>query len=612
MRLLRMIIGPLRRVAAVALLLGLGACTAPQGGIEAGPGSGGTGGFSITVGRVDALGSVGVAGVRFDDGATRVRMEIDPRAPQDVPLSALKLGMQARASSDGASLRTIDVAPEVTGRVEAVDFSAGTIRVAGQSVRIDSAAAEPTTLDSMLAANDIAVGQSLEVHGQRDSAGVIRASHLARRTPGSDVRITGRVSGLDAAARRFNIGQMTVIYTADVTLPAALADGQRVVVYGPQPASGLPLSAQVIRSAPAATGDASVGTTVVLSGTVTQLQGTRFVLAGVQVDASRVTLPAGPGSLTDGALARVTGTVAAGGQLQASAIALIDPATPPSVEITAAVTEYVDVRNFRLQGAVVNGADAIYRDLAAANLGNGVRLRVAGRLAGPRIVASSVNASPLPAGALQVYVGTVEQLDGAQGSFALSGLTLRFRLDPAVQFTVGTPGQFTNGRRVELRGRASTANEVVVSEVRIPDLDTERLLLSGVVGDYGPNPAAFVLNGITVLTDGATQVIGATNSRADLVDGRFVLVTARRVQGVILATSIDARAALGGVARVRGLVTDVAGLDNFRIAGQRIDGRSATFVPSALAGRFGGGLYIEAEGRMVDGVLQATGLRELQ
>jgi hypothetical protein len=131
--------------------------------------------------------------------------------------------------------------------------------------------------------------------------------------------------------------------------------------------------------------------------------------------------------------------------------------------------------------------------------------------------------------------------------------------------------------------------------------------LAGIAGGVEATPTGgeFELGEADVVWTPTTVFRGPTASAADLTDGRLVRVLAVRDGAVYRAVEVDARLTQSGAVRLRGTFTQVAGLAALRLDGQRVDASAAVFDPPSLRDALPGA-YVDVEGRMVGGVLQAT------
>lgn len=594
---------PGRRGVLLTLLLVLAACSGSE---ITGVGGEGTGSSANRViGRLDGFGSLVIAGVTLDESGAELAVEVDPRAPASAPLTELRLGMNPNVELNGVGRAgKVLVAPELRARLAEVDPIARELEIAQQVVLVDAVPADPTTFEGFRDLSELDAGEMIEVFGQRDSAGRIRASHIARRPAADSVRVMGTVRGLDAVARTFTVGNLGVRYTRASVSGPVLAEGQRVAVYGTMQTYDpwLEAVAVAVQEPPLAE-----GTELRVQGLVTDFASAgRLSLRAIPVDASAAVIEGGSAAeLGNDRLATVVG-VARGGVLRASTLTLTPDGAAPSTEIVGAIADFVSDSIFSVRGTTVDASRAVFQNLGRDNLANGVRVRVSGRLAGAVLLASSVRIEPVLQGELQTSVGVVVAPDLSSGRFFIGGLADRLRLDAAAVFVGATRAEFVEGVRVRLRGRAAGA-EVIVTDVEYVGTPgpielsglSDSVFGSAAHGTFRAGPVELSWNAQTVF-------LGSTNTFEDMGDGRLIRVLAQPVGGGrLLATTVDARNTQPGVARLRGTVGPFVSLAEFHIEDVEIDGSTAVFEPAGLATRLVGAM-VEVEGSLNGGVLRAT------
>ena len=219
------------------LILMLGGCSGGTGGTGASP----TGSTPVVSSGVMTKGSVIVNGVRFEDTLANISIDDTPKTPADLK-DGMVVKVRGRLNDDRISgtADRLEVENEVRGVVQGKNPSAlpPSFTVVGQTVLVDDLtvfanfASPPATPSA--AVNALTASTSIvEVHGQRDVNGNIRASRLellASNPLGDELR--GTISGLTPST--FNLGSISVSYTPATTiLPAGtLANGILVEVHG--------------------------------------------------------------------------------------------------------------------------------------------------------------------------------------------------------------------------------------------------------------------------------------------------------------------------------------------------------------------------------------------
>jgi hypothetical protein len=119
----------------------------------------------------------------------------------------------------------------------------------------------------------------------------------------------------------------------------------------------------------------------------------------------------------------------------------------------------------------------------------------------------------------------------------------------------------------------------------------------------------FTLGAVTVTYDGSTdlsEVPGGVIDNGDYVEVKGTLVTATSVTASRIELEDEGFGDDVDEISIEGIVTDFNGIDDFRVAGQRVDALGAAFEPAPLAATIGDGDKVEVEGPIVGGTLQAN------
>jgi len=198
--------------------------------------SGGGGGAPATSAPVIAQGvmqkgSVIVNGVTFDDTAAKIAADDSANLPTTFLQDGMVVKVKGKRNDDGltGTADQVEVENEVRGAITLK--GADTITVNGQTVLIDGA----TVFANGTPTNDfagLAVGNNVEVHGQRDATGVIHATRVEELAAGAVVdEVRGAISGLSGTG--FTIGGLTITTNASTTIVPAvtLANGMVVEVH---------------------------------------------------------------------------------------------------------------------------------------------------------------------------------------------------------------------------------------------------------------------------------------------------------------------------------------------------------------------------------------------
>jgi len=125
----------------------------------------------------------------------------------------------------------------------------------------------------------------------------------------------------------------------------------------------------------------------------------------------------------------------------------------------------------------------------------------------------------------------------------------------------------------------------------------------------GLTAGQFMLGTITVSYDANTDMSDLAKHGKTLEDGLQVEVEGRMTgANSIYATEIDVEDSLDaedGEASVEGIVSNFTGIGDFMVNGVPVDATNAKFEPAALSGTLANDMWVEVEGPIVDGVLQA-------
>jgi hypothetical protein len=250
--------------ASAMLLLCVATLTACGGGGASTPtppapvaGTNGINGGGFARGAITGFGSIFVNGVEFSTSSATIRVE-DSVASE----SQLKVGqivvVKGTIASDGrtGTATTVTFDDALEGPIQSIDLATSRFVVLGQTVRVTGA----TVFDDSSAAGGLAalaVGNFVEVSGDADSAGVIVASRVERRTAAGEAEITGRISGLDVANRRFSLGQLVVDYAGATIANGTLANDACVEAKGAVNASNVLVASRVEVKACGETGAAN-------------------------------------------------------------------------------------------------------------------------------------------------------------------------------------------------------------------------------------------------------------------------------------------------------------------------------------------------------------------
>lgn len=425
-----------RGLAVFAAALAVIAC---GGGTVAGVGSGGSG-FGLAAGTVTGFGSVIVDGERWDVRNARIEIELDPSRPP--VLAEAELGQQVEIDfADSGIANTVRVEAEVIGRVDGVDAAAQppVIAVAGQTVRIntDPDRGPVTFFVGYASIADVQANDAIEVHGAArfDAAAgryTIQATRIEKLAtlPAGLIRVAGVVEALGPGT--FRLGGLTVnTNSSTVIVPAAraLANGQRVIVWGAEPlGAGPALTASFVRikDAPPASGAAEV------SGSIGRLDVARqtFEIHGIAVNARNGNVMPAAQALADGAYVVARGAFRADGTLDASQVRIRRKAFGDvQVELNGVITAFAGAGDFLVRGVRVDASAAAMQGCGAMPLAGGMFVEVQGDIENDIVKAVRVacDATP-PAGATLTFNGIASGVSTGTRTFVLTTAGMESRI----------------------------------------------------------------------------------------------------------------------------------------------------------------------------------------
>ena len=332
--------------------------------------------------------------MRFDDSSATVTDDSGTKQA----LSALRLGMRVEvdsgvvdSSTATARAHAVRFGGEVTGPVEAVDATAGTLTVLGQGVDVTSSTVFDDSLTGGLAA--VASGAVVEVHGVPDTGtGRIVATRIEAKTGVTLYKLRGVVSALDTTAKTLRIGGATISYAAVTTVPASLADGVTLRVTLATTAVAGVWQAQALGAKVATTTTAAAAH---VRGAITAYtSATSFSVDAIAVDASAATFPDGSSGLALGVQVEVHGTLS-NGVLTATQVSLESRHQGDDdrkYRLHGAITAVdTTAKTFVLRGITVSYAGTVtYTDGTEAGLVVGAKVAVRGTVGATRTSLAAV------------------------------------------------------------------------------------------------------------------------------------------------------------------------------------------------------------------------------
>ncbi len=282
------------------------------------PGGAGAASGPTTIGPVSAFASIFVDGDEFATGTATITM--DGSAASE---PALHIGQVATVTgTPGGSATTIATYTRLAGPVTAIDLSAGTVTILGQTVLITG----DTIVGAGLAPTDVgglALGASVVVDGYRTSTGLI-ASRFELGSLAQAARVGGIVAQLDGLQQTFTLAGTTVSFATLGILPAGVKTGSYLIASGSVQSAALTPTLAATQLAPLTESPAGGnGAAGVVHGAITRFASLAdFDVAGQPVTTTATTLylDGAATSLAADVEVEVAGTYDASGRLDASSI----------------------------------------------------------------------------------------------------------------------------------------------------------------------------------------------------------------------------------------------------------------------------------------------------
>lgn len=585
---------------------------------------------SVVDGTITGFGSVIIDGQRFDDSLAKVLFANKPDAQTAGTLGDLHTGMRVQAEVKDGALQNLVVNFALVGTVGAVDTTAGTINVFGQTIKTTSTGQLPTVFDGFSSLSQLVVGDLVKVSGTVASDGSITATRIERKLKdGSELfRISGPVQNLDTTAKTFTLvgnATVTVSYANANLLPtgAVIENGKLVsVVSANAPAASggkTVLSASVIEIKARKLPDSS-DTTV--GGPINDFQSLASMRIGdVQVDASAATLKDGTvaADVVNGAQAQAHGTVK-DGVMKADSLKVFKNDTALKALLIGQVTDYVSLANFTLRGTVVDGSAAKFTKGSAADLATGAWVQVTGQLTPSGVKAIEIAVQPPPADKPAHLAGTISAVDATAKTFTLLGTTVNWNDATKVSPDGKSLASLAAGVAVSVDGSYSATSGVFtatsVAVVTTTPGIVRTIGFSGVA--YNVTDASLQIGSYTVGITPNTLLAPTGTKLADIVNGSRLSIKAT-------VTGTDANVKLTAIAielekpetdaagnpyvYLGGLINDFVSASDFKVGSQKVDasGASVVFIDGTAA-KLANGAKVEIKGSVKDGVLIAVQL----
>ena len=331
-------------------------------------------------GPVTGFGSIIINGVRFDDSGAAISDD-DGRTMAE---AEIHLGFQVEVaglpgSDDSHGIaHAIHVHSALIGPVTAVDTTAGTLTVLGQTVTVNAQTAFDTALASGLAS--VAAGAVVQVHGQFDSASSrYVATRIELDAAATHYKIRGTITALDTTAKTLSIGATAVDFSTTMGVPTDLAVGKLVAIRLATTAVNGVWTATRIFDGQRLMHDHDEAH---LHGVISAFtSATQFSVDGTPVDASNASFEQGQAGVVLGATVEVEGPLV-NGVVVASVVEVEDEHQHDGsrVELHGAISALdTTAKTFMVRGVTVSYAGTVdFHDGSAATLANGLFVEVRG------------------------------------------------------------------------------------------------------------------------------------------------------------------------------------------------------------------------------------------
>jgi hypothetical protein len=244
----------------------------------------------LTQGTISGFGSVIVGGVTWSTAGVSATLD-GTTATEGSFRPGMVVAIRGRLDSGRATGRadTLSSDAALVGPVEARDVTAGTVGVLGTTVQLAGDTSLGAGIDGA-APEPFAIGDRIAVHGYSGATTGVQATRIDRVVESRDLQVAGRVSALDASARRYAVRGTIVDYSAATTLDSGLANGAYAVAFGTRTNSDGSLRAVRVQVRPQAGAPEDRDTGEVEGVISTYTSASQFDLGGRNVTTTAATL----------------------------------------------------------------------------------------------------------------------------------------------------------------------------------------------------------------------------------------------------------------------------------------------------------------------------------
>ena len=352
-------------------------------------------GQSTVSGTVTGFGSLIVDGVRINNSGAAAGKEHDDGSVDAVEL---KLGQHVEVEHDGLLVATkVRVSAEAEGAVTAVDVVAGSLKVVGQVIVVntDATLGPVTVFEGYTNLAMVQVNDKVEVHAlmKTDATGkvILQATRIEKKNVADTAdRVRGNITELSTSAHTFKLGALLIDYSNAKLLPtsAVLANNTEVHVSIPlgTVAGSTAVKATVVkvrdRKAESNAKDSELGGVISTLDAATKM----LTINGVKVDASAATFNQAGKTFADLKLNSylvIKGSYGADSILKATQIVLRggDHDKTSEAELHGSIVNFVSTASFTVRGVQVNASGVVLdASCGTAKLANDLQVEVTGSI----------------------------------------------------------------------------------------------------------------------------------------------------------------------------------------------------------------------------------------
>ena len=207
-----------------------------------------------------------------------------------------------------------------------------------------------------------------------------------------------------------------------------------------------------------------------------------------------------------------------------------------------------------------------------------------------------------------VAAAPVEDLDGVSKTFDIFNVTVVVDRNATV-FVATDYGSLAQNDVLEVSGYFNVDGKLLATRVEkegVLELGASEVEIKGEVSGFN-GIDTFMLADITVTFDGTTEFedLPGTVMNGQYVEVKGTLDTAVSITASRIELEDDGFGDDVDQISIEGIVTDFKGVNDFKVADQRVDALNATFEPAALAATIADGDRVEVEGAIINGILEA-------